>query len=199
VKTKYALPPIAAFFIWGMGEMFSFSPRPPSSFHFNNTIFRFQVVQDMPSMEASGEACDQDAITAGTCKKFGIVVESAKEHGDEQDTAFHELLHILLGTNESDVIVTRQEFAKKLSPRLLSVIRENPALVKYLETERWDSSKRLYPPMNESEKELFLRKRLLSLLGTDSPGNACTYHQLIYRLSPERKNIFRGDILEQLR
>jgi hypothetical protein len=69
-----------------------------------------------------------------------IYISSKQSLSDEQDTLMHELLHCVMGHAFSDEKMRGHEVISDLTPKLLQLFKENPALVKYLQQNPQTSS-----------------------------------------------------------
>jgi|tagenome__1003787_1003787.scaffolds.fasta_scaffold19621731_2 hypothetical protein len=52
---------------------------------------------------------------------------------DEQDTLLHELMHCVMGPGFSDQRLSGHDAIRDLTPRLLRLMQQNPALTEYLD------------------------------------------------------------------
>src|SRR5712671_2390564 len=62
-----------------------------------------------------------------------IYISRGQSLADEQDTLMHELLHCVMGYAFSEEKIRGHEVISSLTPKLLQLFKENPALVKYLQ------------------------------------------------------------------
>jgi hypothetical protein len=100
-------------------------------------VYTIKVVEKVPpagdASGLAGKACDENAVRQGWCEaKHHIYLETGRTLQQERTTLLHEILHVILGTENSEEETSYHDFIYKLSPKLLQVLQENPKLYLYL-------------------------------------------------------------------
>ncbi len=119
------------------GESNPQRPSPPRHIKIGKETYSVELVSEVPAAAEfasfSGKTCDKQARKQGACDlKNHIYIQRGQSLKEEQTTLLHELQHAILGTGNSDRKATYHEFIHQLSPKLLQVLQENPALYLYL-------------------------------------------------------------------
>ena len=112
-------------------------PVPPTRLTIGKATYTIELVKDVPTpgefARFSGRTCDKEAQKLRVCEvKDRIYIETGHTLKEEQTTVLHELQHAILGTEKSDRNTTYHQFIYQLSPKLLQVLKQNPALYSYL-------------------------------------------------------------------
>jgi hypothetical protein len=112
-------------------------PVPPRHIKIGAVVYTIELIEKVPpagdASGLAGKTCDDSAVREGWCAVKGrIYMETGRTLQQERTTLLHEIQHVILGTETSEEETTYHDFIYKLSPKLLQVLQDNPALLFYL-------------------------------------------------------------------
>lgn len=97
---------------------------PPETIKIGPHTFRVVVVPDEMLL-------DQGSYGHTALRKLVIAIDGATPFTQEADTVLHECIHAMLSSTTLEEAIEEQ-VASALAPALLSCLRDNPDLVKYI-------------------------------------------------------------------
>lgn len=184
-------------------------PQPPTTVTIEGAIYAIHLVDeadiqfndeketDHTKKEVYvGVACDTYAFEDGYCvESHAIYIATEQTLFDEKDTVIHELLHVILGTQNSDRSITKRMFIKKLAVPFVRLLQRNPALVAYLTGVPADGTNAYFagrdPELLEQQAGR-LRDALFKLCDPKELGDIATYHDYVYEMAAKLLSLMQG-------